>query len=707
MLRWLWLASAVLVAGAASAQTPHRESVEVRLTNLDVVVTDRSGARVEGLTADDFTVFENGRPQAITNFTEFRGGSIADEAARVPRRIAMFIDTLAIEPARREQLRTSLLELVERGIRDDDLVTVFTWRGGLSAETPFTSNRPAVTAAIDRAVGRTASSSDPGEQRALDLEQEWFTFVEGAYQASQASRGSGFDREGHLDMNVDARSRRAYAEVLRRAAALEQWMGAVAGVEGRKVLLIASTRMTMNASSAFEAAAGRREAPRNSRWSTEPLLAKLATAANASGVTMYAIHPEGAARVGAGAEVGGTIAVPEGVTAQRTSETIRSGEQDALALLAESTGGEMAFGPGEIGRLVETLAADLAAYYSIGYRPSASPGAKERKVEVRVSGGHRARTRRAVLERTSLDRARDQVVANLVHPAESGGLRFSATPGEDQPMRDGRVVPIELKIPIAALNLVERNGVDEGEVSVLVASGGGYDTSAVSEQTQAIRIPAAEREKAKSGHFTYALDVELHGPSCCISIGVLDRTSASLGLVRLDLRAGRQTIESAPAPSATQADAVEAVTITEARIAMRSLAEVMPSDAPGVQPTVQGEVLADPAFLHAAELSVKGTPEEAIAAWQGVIYARPNDALAHHNLGVLYLRIEEWRKAVDAFTTSLRILPTNDVAQYNLAYALYRAGNKRAAARAARRVLDLNPNYEKARTLLEEIQGQR
>jgi hypothetical protein len=34
------------------------ETIEVRVTNIDVVVTDKSGKRVTGLTRDDFEVFE-------------------------------------------------------------------------------------------------------------------------------------------------------------------------------------------------------------------------------------------------------------------------------------------------------------------------------------------------------------------------------------------------------------------------------------------------------------------------------------------------------------------------------------------------------------------------------------------------------------------------------------------------------------------------
>src|SRR6185369_184111 len=60
----------------ASAQQKLVESIEVRVTNVDVVVTDKAGNPIVGLNKDDFEIFENGKPQAITNFYEVRPESV-------------------------------------------------------------------------------------------------------------------------------------------------------------------------------------------------------------------------------------------------------------------------------------------------------------------------------------------------------------------------------------------------------------------------------------------------------------------------------------------------------------------------------------------------------------------------------------------------------------------------------------------------------
>ncbi|MEA2328791.1 MAG: hypothetical protein QOE68_3750, partial [Thermoanaerobaculia bacterium] len=47
-------------ASFAAPQQPLTESIEVRVANIDVVVRDKAGNPVTGLTKDDFEIFEDG-----------------------------------------------------------------------------------------------------------------------------------------------------------------------------------------------------------------------------------------------------------------------------------------------------------------------------------------------------------------------------------------------------------------------------------------------------------------------------------------------------------------------------------------------------------------------------------------------------------------------------------------------------------------------
>ena len=108
------------------------ETIEVRVTNVDVVVTDRQGNPVSGLTKDDFQLFENRKPQTITNFYEVRPNSMqasamapaeasAPEAAAPEpprdmrrRRVIFFLDEFSSHAIRRNQVIESMVRHMDK-----------------------------------------------------------------------------------------------------------------------------------------------------------------------------------------------------------------------------------------------------------------------------------------------------------------------------------------------------------------------------------------------------------------------------------------------------------------------------------------------------------------------------------------------------------------------------------------------------------------
>src|SRR6266566_3219714 len=59
------------------------ENIDVRVIGIDVVVTDKKGNPVTGLSKDDFQIFENGIEKPISNFYEIEGKTAA-QAVTVP-----------------------------------------------------------------------------------------------------------------------------------------------------------------------------------------------------------------------------------------------------------------------------------------------------------------------------------------------------------------------------------------------------------------------------------------------------------------------------------------------------------------------------------------------------------------------------------------------------------------------------------------------
>ena len=77
----LFLAAAPALV--AQNETFFSEVLEIRVTNVDVIVTGRDGKPITGLTRDDFELYEDGVRKDISNFLEMRGGPMAT-LAEVP-----------------------------------------------------------------------------------------------------------------------------------------------------------------------------------------------------------------------------------------------------------------------------------------------------------------------------------------------------------------------------------------------------------------------------------------------------------------------------------------------------------------------------------------------------------------------------------------------------------------------------------------------
>ena len=84
MIRWpvaaLALAGAAVQAQQEDPAALFTEVIEVRVVNIEVVVTDRDGVRVHGLEPSDFELLVDGEPVPIDFFTEIQDG-VAREAA--------------------------------------------------------------------------------------------------------------------------------------------------------------------------------------------------------------------------------------------------------------------------------------------------------------------------------------------------------------------------------------------------------------------------------------------------------------------------------------------------------------------------------------------------------------------------------------------------------------------------------------------------
>jgi VWFA-related protein len=132
------LVCAVIFAAAPSAQYQIRVAVD--LVNINFSATDKKGRMVPGLTADDFTIEEDGKKQQVSLFARER---------ELPLTLALLVDVSpSVEPVFEEEKRTAAAFLRSvLGKRDLALVIAFDRYVTLTQD--YSEDLPTLTRAIE------------------------------------------------------------------------------------------------------------------------------------------------------------------------------------------------------------------------------------------------------------------------------------------------------------------------------------------------------------------------------------------------------------------------------------------------------------------------------------------------------------------------------------------------------------------------------
>src|SRR3954468_9072034 len=108
MRAWIAIALAAITTGVG-AQQPFRAGVD--LVHFSVIVTDKQGAPVTGLTADDFELVEDGKPQTISYFLE--GFPESGDLGRVlPLHLGLALDTSGSMEDDIHDVRTGMIKFL-------------------------------------------------------------------------------------------------------------------------------------------------------------------------------------------------------------------------------------------------------------------------------------------------------------------------------------------------------------------------------------------------------------------------------------------------------------------------------------------------------------------------------------------------------------------------------------------------------------------
>lgn len=533
------------------AQMPVIESIEVRVVNVDVVVTDRDGKPVTGLTQEDFEILEGKRPQKITNFYEVRGGESAQSSDQdpqaapatdpQPRNFILFVDARAMHPVLRRVVVTELKKFVDERLRPEDHATVISWSSQLTIEAPLTRDRDALHEALDRIANTGTPASPTSEFQAL--QQRCTRLLE------SAKSGRMPFRLAYEECIGDARIETQRLMLFSRAVlnALEVAMATVAGVDGRKIVVMAGTELPVRPGNdmynwansifsrymrGFDAAI---QQPQEETNGQRKMLEELGRSANAHGATLYLLSVLMPADNYTA--VTATAIEDNGADLARSSNTEESHE-----LLAKATGG--AAGPmARIGKLFDTMTRDLDWYYSLGYRPSGEVMGT-RPITVRMKNrNYSARARQSYAPKTVDDQMADRVVANIFTPARENDWQVQLRTSAPRLVERGRyAIDIEVRADPRTLTLIPQdNGELAGVFKVFVAVGTPQGAlSTMFRQPNEVRIKSASLEGFRATPLTFTATLTVREGLNLISVGMLDQIGRIAGFARATVAATRK-----------------------------------------------------------------------------------------------------------------------------------------------------------------------
>lgn len=435
------------------------EQIDVRVVNVEVVVTDRQGNRVTGLTPADFRLRVDGKELPIEYFTEVRGGqAVAPEAGQagavqglpslapgspVGTSYLVFIDDYFSIAARRDEVLRDLMDDLGRlGPEDRMAIVAFDGRK-IDMLSNWSNSERELHRAFQQAMGRQAY----GFQRLAELR----SFQSARRLGNVGTVDSRAAFANRLDLEELSYIELMGDQVRRSVMAAEGALRGFASPPGRKVMVLLSGGWPYSPADYVLNNPNRpvlnRDVPRG-----EELFRPLVDTANLVGYTVYAVDVPGVEATGPDASEG----------APRTTGLLDLREQEvhaSLEFVARETGGKALINGLRAGAL-ETAESDTRSYYWLGFAPQRERNDERHRIQVDVTRpGLEARARD-----NYLDLSRKSEVTMMVESA----LLFGNPPGAvPMPMQVSKPVPagrremevgLTLAIPVSSVTMVPMEG---------------------------------------------------------------------------------------------------------------------------------------------------------------------------------------------------------------------------------------------------------
>ena len=360
---------------AKDQQGLYKLRVATELVLVNVVARDKQGKFVTGLTKDDFTLLEDGKPQRISSFdfenldiTPLVAGSgpsqltvdgkpappkpilsrkDAEEALSNKRAIVLFFDLSSMDPDQLQRAVEAAHKYVQTRMTAADMIAIVSLASSLRLDQDFTGDRTRLLRVLKRFSGAEGQEMDNGATGDADGIEE----TGDAYTP---------DESEYNQFNTD-----------RKLQALQSICQVLSKFNQKKSVIYFSSGM---AQTGIENEAALRAA------------VNTAVKANVAIYTLdarglEAMPPGGAAET---ASLRGT-AMYSGAAVQNALDS-NFASQETLTTLAEDTGGKAFLDSNDLGQVFDRVQRDTSVYYVLGYK-SSNPlkDGRYRRIQVKLN----------------------------------------------------------------------------------------------------------------------------------------------------------------------------------------------------------------------------------------------------------------------------------------------------------------------------------
>ena len=548
--------------------------VEVTLVNVDVVVTDDRGRPVTSLEPGSFRVLQDGEPMTITHFRSPDGvvSELVSAAADAPglapltqpfneegppATLVLFFDHTNLASDERDRAVAALREILPDTLSREWRALVAVYDGDLNiqqldggdpealvrvlegvATSPCTSpwrEREQLTRQMQEAAGQvfrdpSAFKADPTERRPLSV-------------ASQDYAGQVAMRFVQQIKSVTASSGEQHRRSLQ---GLQRLVRAVAGLEGRKVLVYVSSGLDMNPAASlyrrwerkFPSVANRVSMSTEAqRHDVSELVHEVARLASSVRVALYPVTRVAKGSLGSlaaetrGVPVGSGFDAGDGL-----------GGDDALRFIADQTGGAVVADGRRLVEHLRQVAAWLQGAYSLAYRPPETADEGFHRIAVEVAGTEmRVYHRAGYVDVGVADGMAQRTLTAAILGLSDNTLAIRVEPQSFRVREDGRfLVPLEISVPLAELALLPDGSAHRGAVSIfLVVRDGDGGLSDVQTRRYPLKIPNHQFLSAMGQRADFVLGMVMREGRQRVAVGVRDELGRVGSTVTMDLDVGR------------------------------------------------------------------------------------------------------------------------------------------------------------------------